>query len=219
MRQSYLGTKTRREDPVDEIAHNAKLLIRAGYIHKSMAGVYSFLPLGLRSLRAITDIIREEMDAVGGQEVAMSSLQSPDIWKKTGRWGGDSDEIWFRSAFHSGAETGFAWSHEEPAVAMMRHHIGSYRDLPCLVYQFQNKMRNEKRAKSGILRTREFLMKDLYSFCADEAQHREIYERIAGAYLKVFHRVGLGECTYRTFASGRHIFRFQRGVSGCHSCG
>ncbi len=202
MKQSVLVTKTRKEVPVDEVARNAKLLIRAGYIHKTMAGVYSFLPLGLRSLEKIIRIIREEMISIGGQELSMSGLQSPDVWEKSGRWGDDADEIWFRSHLSAGGDVGFGWTHEEPVTEMMRNHIHSYRDVPLYVYQFQTKFRNEKRAKSGIMRTREFMMKDLYSFCADEEQHAVFYEQCAEAYMRVFTRVGLGDDTYRTFASG-----------------
>lgn len=200
MKQSFLATKTRRETPVDEVTRNAKLLIRAGYIHKTMAGIYSLLPLGLRAINNIIRIIREEMDAIGGQEMLMNSIQNPEVWRKSNRWDGES--IWFRSRLNTGGDVGFAWTHEEPVTELMRHHVSSYRDLPLYIYQFQSKMRNEKRAKSGIMRTREFIMKDLYSFCADEKQHKEIYEQCAEAYLNVFARVGLGKDTYRTFADG-----------------
>lgn len=202
MRQSFLATKTRKEVSVDEVSRNAGLLIRAGYIHRSMAGVYSFLPLGLLSLNKIMGIIREEMNAIGGQEVLLGGLQNPAVWKRSGRWGGGSDAVWFRSRLNSGSEVGLAWTHEEPVTEMLRQHITSYRDLPLYVYQFQTKFRNEERAKSGILRAREFIMKDLYSFCEDEEQHREFYERCATAYLSIFTRVGVGDDTYRTFASG-----------------
>ena len=208
MKRSRLLTKTRREAPVDEVADNAKLLIRAGYINKAMSGVYDFLPLGLRAMDNIMAVIREEMNAVGGQEVRMGSLQNPDLWKKSERWGGDADEVWFRSSLNAGGAVGFGWTHEEPVTDMMRNHIHSYRDLPLHPYQFQTKFRNEKRAKSGIMRTREFIMKDMYSFCADDTAHAEFYEQCADAYMRVFTRLGIGRDTYRTFASGGAFSEF-----------
>lgn len=208
MRQSFLATRARKEVPVDEVALNAQMLIRAGYIHKTMAGVYSFLPLGLRSLNKIIDIIREEMDSIGGQEVLLNGLQNPEVWERSGRWKGDADEVWFRTQLRVGGELGLGWTHEEPITDLARQHVNSYRDVPFYLYQFQTKFRNEERAKSGILRTREFIMKDLYSFCADEEQHKVFYEQCAEAYMRVFERVGIGEETYRTFASGGAFSEF-----------
>ena len=208
MKQSFLATKTRKEAPADEIALNAQLLIRAGYIHKTMAGVYSFLPLGLRSYNKIVSIIREEMESIGGQELIMNGLQNPDVWEKSSRWSGEADEVWFRSQLASGGVIGLGWTHEEPITEMLQQHIHSYRDLPLYLYQIQTKFRNEKRAKSGIMRTREFVMKDLYSFCVDEEQHKEFYERCAEAYMRIFNRVGIGDDTYRTFASGGAFSEF-----------
>ena len=208
MRQSFLATRVRKEIPVDEVALNAQLLIRAGYIHKTMAGVYSFLPLGLRSLNKIIKIIREEMDSIGGQEVLLNGLQNPEVWEKSGRWAGDTDEVWFRTHLRVGGEVGLGWTHEEPITDLARQHINSYRDIPFYLYQFQTKFRNEERAKSGILRTREFIMKDLYSFCTDEEQHKVFYEQCAEAYMRIFERVGIGKKTYRTFASGGAFSEF-----------
>ena len=208
MRQSFLATRVRKEVPVDEVALNAQMLIRAGYIHKTMAGVYSFLPLGLRSLNKIIAIIREEMDGIGGQEVLLNGLQNPEVWEQSGRWKGDADEVWFRTQLRVGGEVGLGWTHEEPITDLARRHIHSYRDVPFYLYQFQTKFRNEERAKSGILRTREFIMKDLYSFCADEEEHKVFYEQCAEAYMRVFERVGIGEKTYRTFASGGAFSEF-----------
>ena len=208
MRQSFLATRVRKEVPVDEVALNARLLIRAGYIHKTMAGVYSFLPLGLRSLNKIIGIIREEMDGIGGQELLLNGLQNPEVWERSGRWRGDADEVWFRTQLRVGGELGLGWTHEEPITDLARQIVHSYRDVPFYLYQFQTKFRNEERAKSGILRTREFIMKDLYSFCADEEQHKVFYEQCAEAYMRVFERVGVGEQTYRTFASGGAFSEF-----------
>lgn len=202
MRQSKLFTKTRREAPSDEVAKNAQLLVRAGYIHKEMAGVYSYLPLGLRTLNKIVQIIREEMNAIGGQELVMTALQDKELWSRTDRWDDDKVDNWFKTSFKSGGETGLAITHEEPLTRIMTEHISSYRDLPVYAYQFQNKFRNELRAKSGIMRGKEFLMKDLYSFSKDEAEHKAFYDTAREAYLKVFSRMGIGDRTYVTFASG-----------------
>jgi prolyl-tRNA synthetase len=202
MRQSKLFTKTRREAPSDEVAKNAQLLVRAGYIHKEMAGVYSYLPLGLRTLNRIVQIIREEMDAIGGQELVMTALQDKELWSRTDRWDDDKVDNWFKTTFKSGGETGLAITHEEPLTRIMTEHISSYRDLPVAAYQFQNKFRNELRAKSGIMRGKEFMMKDLYSFSKDEAEHKAFYDQARAAYVKVFERMGIGERTYVTFASG-----------------
>ena len=202
MRQSLLFTKTRREAPKDEVAKNAQLLIRGGYIHKEMAGVYSFLPLGLRTLEKIIGIIREEMNAIGGQEILMSSLQDPEIWKKTDRWSDKNVDVWFKSEFKTGGEVGFGWTHEEDVTSIAKKFVSSYRDLPFSAYQFQNKFRNETRAKSGIMRTREFIMKDMYSFAKSPQEHQVLYEKIASAYERIYTRVGIGGSTYRTFASG-----------------
>ncbi|MBI1999323.1 MAG: prolyl-tRNA synthetase [Parcubacteria group bacterium] len=202
MRFSHLFTATRRDAPKDEVAKNAQLLVRAGFIHKEMAGVYSYLPLGFRVLKKIENIIREEMDAIGGQEVLLTALQDPDVWKKSGRWSDDVVDNWFKTTLANGAEAGIANTHEEPLTALMREHVRSYRDLPRYVYQIQDKFRNELRAKSGLMRGREFIMKDLYSFTKDENELERFHEKCAEAYLRIFRRVGLGELTYRTFASG-----------------
>lgn len=214
MRQSTLFTKTRKEAPKDEVSKNAQLLLRAGYINKEMAGAYAYLPLGLRTFNNIIGIIREEMNAIGGQEVVLTALQDPEVWKKSGRWEDDNVDVWFKThlhsgeAFHSGSELGIANTHEEPLTRLMTNHISSYKDLPSYVYQFQTKFRNEVRAKSGIMRTREFVMKDLYSFNTDEASFREFYEKCAEAYLSIFTRLGIGEKTHRTFASGGSFSKF-----------
>ncbi|MDE1925205.1 MAG: prolyl-tRNA synthetase [Patescibacteria group bacterium] len=208
MRQSQLFTKTRREAPKDEVAKNAQLLIRAGYIHKEMAGVYAYLPLGLRVVEKIKKIVREEMDKIGGQEIIMTALQRKDLWEITDRWSDEKVDVWFKSTLKSGGEVGFGWSHEEPITEMMKNFIASYRDLPAYVYQFQTKLRNELRAKSGIMRGREFVMKDMYSYCIDEAAHKKFYNEAVDAYTRVFERVGLGAKTFLTFASGGAFTQF-----------
>ncbi|MFA6314879.1 MAG: aminoacyl--tRNA ligase-related protein [Candidatus Paceibacterota bacterium] len=208
MKQTELFTKTRREAPSDEVAKNAQLLIRAGFIHKEMAGVYSYLPLGLRTLNKIIGIIREEMNAIGGQEVHLSALQDKKSWDASGRWDDSVIDIWFKTKLRNGSEVGLSFTHEEPLTALMRDHISSFRDLPRAVYQFQTKFRNEERAKSGILRGREFLMKDLYSFNVDEESHQKFYEKAKQAYIRIFDRVGLGNETYPTFASGGSFSKY-----------
>lgn len=208
MRQTNLFTKTRREAPADETAKNAQLLMRAGYVHKEMAGVYAWLPLGLRVLENIKTIVREEMDELGCQELLMTTLQNKQLWEGTNRWSDDQVDIWFKSELKAGGEVGFGWSHEEPIGNMMKSYIASYKDLPVYVYQFQNKLRNELRAKSGVMRGREFVMKDAYSFCRGEEDHNEVYDAMKVAYMKVFDRLGIGEDTYITFASGGAFTKF-----------
>lgn len=199
MLQSKLFTKTKKETPADEVAKNAKLLIQAGFIHKEMAGVYSYLPLGLRVLENINRIIREEMNAIGGQEIQMTALQNPEIWKKTDRW---EQDVWFKTSLKAGGEVGFGWTQEEAVTRIASQYISSYRDLPFSAFQIQTKFRNEERAKSGIMRGREFLMKDLYSFHRDQEDLDKFYEISIEAYKRVFKRLGLGDETYVTFASG-----------------
>jgi len=203
-----LFTKTRKEAPKDEVSKNAQLLIRAGFIHKEMAGVYDLLPLGLRVLKNIKSIVREEMNAIGGEEFIMSSLQRKELWERTKRWADDVVDVWFKSELKVGGEVGFGWSHEEPIVDMMKDHISSFRDLPVFVYQFQTKLRNELRAKSGIMRGREFVMKDMYSFCLDSEQHEKFYATVQHTYFKVFNRLGVGDDTFVTFASGGAFTQF-----------
>lgn len=208
MKQSQLFTRTRREAPRDEVSKNAQLLIRAGYIHKEMAGVYSFLPLGLRTLNKIVGIIREEMNAIGGVEVNLSSLQEKSKWESTNRWDDAAVDNWFKTKFKNGSETGLAFTHEEPLTALLKDHIHSFRDLPRAIYQFQTKFRNEERAKSGIMRCREFLMKDLYSFNVDDKAHQDFYEKAKQAYIRIFDRLGIGGETYVTFASGGSFSKY-----------
>ena len=208
LRQSELFTKTRKEAPSDEVSKNAQLLIRAGYIHKEMAGVYAYLPLGLRVVENIKQIVREEMNGIRGQELVMTALQRKELWEKTDRWNDDNVDVWFKSKLNAGAEVGFGWSHEEPMADMMRNYISSFRDLPVYVYQFQTKLRNELRAKSGIMRGREFVMKDMYSFSLGKEDHDAFYESVIGAYTRVFERVGVGSDTFITFAAGGAFTQF-----------
>lgn len=208
MRQSQLFTKTRKEAPSDELAKNAQLLIRAGYVHKVMAGVYAYTPLGLKVLESIKQIVREEMNNVGGQELIMTSLQPPEVWQGTGRWSDEAVDVWFKTALKDGSELGLAWSHEEAIVSMMAQFVSSYKDLPISVYQFQTKLRNELRAKSGIMRGREFVMKDMYSLHASKEDMDEYYDRVIEAYKRIYERLGLGDDTFVTFASGGSFTKF-----------
>lgn len=208
MRYSNLFTKTFKEAPRDEESKSAQLLIRAGFIYKEMAGAYVMLPLGLRVFNKIVGIIREEMNSAGGQELFMTSLQPKEAWEKSGRWDDKVVDVWFKTKLHNGSEIGLANTHEEAIANMMKEHINSYKDLPVYAYQFQTKMRNELRAKSGIMRTREFIMKDLYSFSSDEKEMNKFYDKMKDVYRKVFERVGLGEDTYLTYASGGSFSKF-----------
>lgn len=206
MRQSELFTKTRREAPKDEVAKNAQLLIRAGYIDKLAAGVYTYLPLGFRVLKKIEQIIRKEMDHVGGQEIFMPAFHPKELWEKTGRWN-TMDDL-YKVADSSGREVALGPTHEEVVTPLVGTFISSYRDLPVYVYQFQNKFRMELRAKSGILRGREFIMKDFYSFHRNEEDLAAYYEVMKKAYERVFAAVGIGPKTYLTYASGGSFSKY-----------
>lgn len=202
MRLSKTFIKTLREAPKDETAKNGALLVRAGYIHKEMAGVYDYLPLGIRVIENIKNIVREELNKIGCEEILMASLQNPEPWEKTGRFSDQEVDIWFKTELSSGGELGLAPTHEEPVTELLKTYVSSYKDLPLYVYQFQTKFRNELRAKSGILRGREFLMKDLYSFHTSEEDLDRFYAEAEEAYRRIFERVGVGDFTYETFASG-----------------
>lgn len=208
MRQSVLFTKARKEAPKDEVSKSAQLLLRAGFVHKELAGAYAFLPLGLRVLDKIVSVIRKHMNSIGGQEVSMTALQDPELWKRSDRWDDAKVDNWFKTKLKNDTEIGLAMTHEEPLARIMKNFVGSYRDLPKYVYQFQTKFRNELRAKSGLLRGREFLMKDLYSFTANTEDLDAFYEQAADAYTKIYAEVGIGDVTYKTFASGGIFSQF-----------
>lgn len=208
MKLSQNFTRTLREAPADEKAKNAQLLIRAGYVHKVMAGVYAYTPLGLRVLEKIKQIVREEMNSITSQELIMSSLQSKELWLETGRWDDEKVDVWFKSKLQDGTEVGFGWTHEEPIIEMLRTYLKSYKDLPISVYQFQTKLRNELRAKSGIMRGREFVMKDMYSVHATKEDLDEYYTQTIEAYKRCYERFGIGDDTYVTFASGGAFTKF-----------
>ena len=202
MRRTELFTKTNKTSPSGEVSKNAQLLIRAGFIAKEMAGVYAFLPLGLKVVENIKSIVREEMNKIGSKELLMTNLQRKEVWEKTNRWNDNIVDIWFKTKLKDDTEVGLGWSHEEPIVNMMRQFIRSYKDLPVSVYQFQNKMRNELRAK------REFVMKDMYSFHATKEDLEEYYHKVMEAYKQCYRRLGVSDDTYVTFASGGAFTKF-----------
>jgi prolyl-tRNA synthetase len=208
MRQSKLFTKTRKEAPADETSKNAELLIRGGFIHKEMAGVYSFLPLGLRVLNKIENIIREEMDQIGGTEMRTAILQNKEVWEKSNRWSDEVVDNWFKTKLKNGGEVGLSFTNEEAYSNILKQYVSSYKDLPLYPYDFKSIFRNETRSKSGIMRGREFYWKALYSFSRNEAEHNAFYEKVKVAYQNIFKRAGIGHLTYLTFASGGSFSKF-----------
>lgn len=208
MRYSQLFGKTLKEAPRDEVSLNAQLLTRAGFINKVAAGIYTYLPLGQRVIAKISQIVREEMDSAGGQEITMPVLHPKENWEKTGRW--SSLDVLFKLKGESG-EYALGATHEEIVVPLATHYIFSYNDLPKYVYQIQTKFRDEPRAKSGLMRGREFLMKDLYSFHADEADLDRYYNEMRKAYMKVFVRMNLeaieAEASGGTFSKYSHEYQ------------
>ena len=209
MRISKLFSKTLRQAPRDEQSLNARLLIRAGFIRKEVAGVYNFLPLGLRVLNKISQLVREEMNAAGGREVLLSALQNKNNWEKTGRW--KNFDALFKVSSQYKTDYALGPTHEEVLVPIVAEFVSSYRDLPLYIYQIQNKFRDEARAKAGLLRGREFLMKDLYSFHADVKDMESYYEKMKKVYKKTFERMGLNAIlTYAaggTFSKDSHEFQ------------
>lgn len=208
MRVSQVFTKTSKTAPADEVAKNAQLLIRAGFVYKEMAGVYAYLPYGIRVIEKIKQIVREEMNQIHSNELIMTGLQRKDVWEKTGRWSDEVVDVWFKTKLQDETELGLGWSHEEPIVEMLKGYVHSYKDLPISLYQFQTKMRNELRAKSGIMRGREFVMKDMYSFHDSSEALEAYYNETIEAYKRVYDRLGIGEDTYVTFASGGAFTKF-----------
>jgi len=208
MLYSKLIGKTKKQFPKDEESLNAQLLIKAGFIQKEMAGVYIFLPLGLRVLNKIINIVKEEMNSIGGQEILLSALQNPEVWKKSGRWNDEILDVWFKTQLKNGSEIGLGTTHEEPLANLLSERIQSYKDLPLYIYQFQTKFRNETRARSGLIRTREFIMKDLYSFNKTNEELDKFYEKAKEAYIKIFERIGIGDKTFLTFAGGGSFSKY-----------
>ncbi len=228
MRQSQLFTKTRKDVSKSEEATNARILLKAGYIDQLMAGVYTYLPLGYRVIRNIERIVREEMNAIGGQEILMPALHPKSVWEETGRW--DTIDVLYRFTTHyTGMEVALGSTHEEIVTPTAKKFVASYKDLPFATYQIQTKFRDEKRAKSGVLRGREFIMKDLYSFHTSEEDLDAYYEKAIEAYHRVYKRLGIGSTTYKTYASGgtfsKYSHEFQTlspvgedTVYVCHDC-
>lgn len=225
MKQSNLFTKTIKENPRDEKSVNAQLLVRAGFVDKLASGVYTYLPLGLRVLKKIENIVSQEMNKIGGQEILMPSLTPKENWEKTGRWK-------VEEAYKiQGEDLALGWTHEEIVTPLMLKYILSRKDLPKSVYQIQTKFRNEPRAKSGLLRGREFIMKDMYSFHETAADLDAYYEKVKQAYFNVFERCGLKENTYLATASGgafteKYSHEFQTATESgediiyiCNKCG
>ena len=208
MKFTQLFTKTQKEAPKDEVAKNAQLLIRAGFVYKEMAGVYTLLPLGVRSINKLAAIIREEMNAIDGVEMQSAALQRREVWEPTNRWSDEVVDNWFKTSLASGTELGLAFTHEEPLAAMMKSFVSSYKDLPAYPYDIRTVFRNEARAKSGLMRGREFFWKALYSFSASEDEHVVFYEQAKQAYMNVFERAGIGSETFLTFASGGSFSKF-----------
>jgi len=219
MRQSMLLSKTRKEGPKDEVSKNANLLVRAGFINKEMAGVYSYLPLGLRVMKKIEDIIRDEMNLIGGIEMKTSIIQSKEVWEKTNRWDDNLVDNWFKTKLKNGGEVGLSFTNEEAYANILKQYISSYKDLPLYPYDFKSIFRNEARSKSGILRGREFYWKALYSFSKSDIEHNEFYEKAKDAYLNIFKRVGIGHLTYLTFASGGSFSKFSHEFQAITSAG
>lgn len=210
MLQSQLFTKTQKNPLGEEKSINAQLLIRGGFIDKLMQGVYAFLPLGLRVLKKIENIIREEINAVGGQEVLLPTLHPRHFWEQTSRW--QYPEM-FKLKNRAGKDFSLGWTHEEIITPLVKKFVNSYKDLPIFVYQIQDKFRDELRAKSGLLRGVEFIMKDLYSFHQDEKNLDEYYEKVKKAYFRIFKRCEIGEKTFLSLASGgafsKYSYEFQ----------
>ncbi len=199
MRQSQLFGKTIKESPKDEVAKNAIFLERGGFVQKTFAGVYEYLPLGLRVIKKIEAIIREEMNATGAQELLLPALHPLENYIQTGR---SEIDVLFHTELSNGKKIVLGQSHEEIVTPLAKKFVDSYRDLPLAVYQIQTKFRNELRAKSGILRGREFLMKDCYSFHADVEDFERFYDIQKKAYRSIFERAGIGDQTFLTNASG-----------------
>ncbi len=189
MKQSELFSKTLRQAPKDEETINSQLLVRAGFVNKLMAGVYSYLPLGLLVLKKIEAIVKEEMDAIGGQEILMPGLHPAEIWKTTGAW--DKVDVLFKIKSRTKKDYALGQSEEEVVTPLVMNFIETYKDLPRSVYQVGWKFRDELRSKSGLLRGREFLMKDMYSFHESQEDFDQYYETVKQAYLRIFSKLGL----------------------------
>lgn len=224
MLQSHLFPKTIKETPKGAESVNHKLLVRAGFMDQLMSGSWTLLPMGWKVVDKINQIIREEINAVGGQEMLMPLLHPKEIWAETGRWD-KADEIMYKLSDIRKKEYVLSFTHEEIVMDLLRKNIKSYQDLPVSIYQFSTKFRNEPRARSGILRGREFMMKDLYSAHTDEKDMMSYYEKVKGAYIKIFTRLGFNfkvvEASGGVFTE-KHTHEFQvinaNGEDTIYSC-
>ena len=227
MRQSKYFLKTSKTAPADDVSVNARLLEQGGFVQKVLAGVYDFLPLGLRVLNKIENIVREEMNAIGAAEMFMPVLHPKENWMATGRWTGL--DVLFKVKSQHGNEYALGPTHEEIVTPAAQSVISSYKDLPLAVYQVQTKFRDEPRAKSGLMRGREFRMKDLYSFHAEAGDLEKYYtEKAMPAYVKIYKRLGLDalltEASGGTFSKYSHEYQVEI-ASGedtiyiCKKCG
>ena len=217
MKQSRLFTKTVKNLPKDESSYNAQALIRAGFIDKVGAGIYTYLPLGKIVLDKICSLIREEINEIGGQEILMSALVPRENWQTTGRW--ETFDALFRLTGNDQKEYALGATHEEVVSPLAKNFVFSYKDLPFSVYQIQTKFRNEKRAKAGLLRGREFLMKDLYSFHVDQEDLDRYYDLATRAYQRIYERLGIGELTYLTYAAGGAFSKYSHEFQTVSSAG
>lgn len=226
MKQSQYFLKINKTAGKDDVSVNARLLEQSAFVKKEMAGVYTFLPLGYRVLAKIENIIREEMNRLGASEMLMPAMQPKENWKVTGRW--DSFEVLFKVKSVHGYELALGPTHEEIVTPLAQGIINSYRDMPIAVYQIQTKFRDEARAKSGLLRGREFRMKDLYSFHTSEEDLARYYNLAAEAYRKIFKRLGLNaiytEASGGSFSKYSHEFQVEiengeDAIYICNKCG
>jgi prolyl-tRNA synthetase len=200
MKLSNLFTKTTKNNPKDETSLNAQILIRAGFIDKLGAGIYSYLPLGLIVINKIIKIVKEEMALIGGQELLLPALNPSEYWEATGRY--NTFDALFKIEGNNLKKYVLGATHEEIITPLVKKFIFSYQDLPFSVYQVQTKFRNEKRAKAGLIRGREFVMKDMYSFHVSQEDLDKYYEKVKNAYFEIYKRLGLEKITYLTYASG-----------------
>ena len=211
MRYANLLIRTQKELPAQEESKNAELLLRGSFIHKEMAGVYSYLPLGLRTLNKIAQIVREEMNVAGAVELLMPALSPKENWLQTDRW--DAVDVLYKLDIAGGGQCALNPTHEEVVTPLVQNFAQSPKDFPVCVYQIQNKFRNEPRAKSGILRGREFLMKDAYSFHTSQESFEAYYDVMTKAYHRIYERLGIGDITLFVAASGgdfsKHSHEFQ----------
>jgi len=201
MKRTNLFVKTQKEISKETVSVNHQLLVRGGFVDQLQSGVYSFLPMGLKVLRKIENIVRKKMEIIGGQELLLPALQPKANWEKTGRWQ-NLDDLFRFTSFYTKTELALGPTHEEVISPLVKKFVFSYKDLPLYLFQIQTKFRDEKRAKSGLLRGREFSMKDLYSFHTDEKDLDDYYEKVKVAYLELYQELGIGHQTYLTYASG-----------------